>query len=285
MYAYDLVRDQEYVQEDKDDDFASRDLTSILLGDKIVCVGFSRKFTALLKKLDIPCYDISLDTNTGSHRRNIIHVKDKKYEIDGVYFFDTTWDCKDDDTNDFLNSYQHFAKTLFEMHNIDGKDCKYPDIFNDSRKKVLNSLAKYLANDHIDKEDITDNFLNKLFEMEKLAGIENLVKVNEDNIYPYIRYNKEKFREDIIEDICRIYTYYDNPISDDTFMEILTNVRKIEHEQDPEKYPFDSGTIAKICFNSNRFLSICTLSDNNPKTKSVNNIVQAIKKAKVKKML
>ena len=287
MYVYDLVRDQEYVEEEKGTDhFISRDLTSILLGDKIVCVGFSCKFTALLRKLDIPCYDIDFNTDARPHVRNIIHVKDEKYDVDGVYFFDTTWDCKYNDTNDFLNSYQYFAKTLFEMQKINGKGYKYPDIFNNSRDKVVNSFTEYLISNrnHIDKNDITEKFLNKLFEMEKLAGIEKLMKVNEDNIYNYTRCNPENLIEDVIKDIYHVYKYYDKPISDNTFMNLLTNIRKIEHEQDPEKYPFDNDTIFNICFNSNKILALCTLSNNN-RTKNVNNIVNAIKKSKVKKML
>lgn len=54
LLAYDLVRDRYYVMENSDEEYyISRDLTSVLLGDKIVCVGFSNLLSAILNKLGI----------------------------------------------------------------------------------------------------------------------------------------------------------------------------------------------------------------------------------------
>ena len=51
MYVYDMVRDRVYTEVSADEDKnISRDLTSVLLGDKIVCVGYSKIFAILLKK-------------------------------------------------------------------------------------------------------------------------------------------------------------------------------------------------------------------------------------------
>lgn len=52
MYTYYIVRDRFYVEEDENEPCeTSRDLTAVLLGDKIVCLGFSKIFDCIMKKL------------------------------------------------------------------------------------------------------------------------------------------------------------------------------------------------------------------------------------------
>ena len=54
MYAYDLIRDRFYVKEDDAEKYSSsRDLTSVLFGDKIVCVGFANIFNSVEKKFGV----------------------------------------------------------------------------------------------------------------------------------------------------------------------------------------------------------------------------------------
>ena len=85
MYVYDMVRDKVYLEVDEDK-LNSRNLSSALLGDKIVCVGYSVIFQTLLNKLGIDCHKIRLDSleHDGGHARVAIHVKDEKYDVDGV---------------------------------------------------------------------------------------------------------------------------------------------------------------------------------------------------------
>ena len=132
MYVYDLVRDRDrvYVEEDKDEDLSvSRDLTKVLLGDKIVCSGFSNIMNSILKELGFnsSCYTLMLaDDKTRGHERVIVQVDDDKYGVHGVYYFDPTWDCRKDDSRNFLYSYKYFAKTKEEIENM--KKDKYVDI-------------------------------------------------------------------------------------------------------------------------------------------------------------
>ena len=47
MYAYDMVRDKIYAEVDENDDkMISRNLSTALLGDKIVCLGYANVFKA-----------------------------------------------------------------------------------------------------------------------------------------------------------------------------------------------------------------------------------------------
>ena len=53
MYVYDLIRERVYTAENPEEEyFVSRDITSVLLGDKIVCVGFSNLFAAIIENLE-----------------------------------------------------------------------------------------------------------------------------------------------------------------------------------------------------------------------------------------
>ena len=82
MYAYDMVRDKVYVEVDENEDkMISRNLTTALLGDKIVCVGYAKIFKTLVEKLGIECRNVFLmqpDQKEG-HARNVIFVKDDSY--------------------------------------------------------------------------------------------------------------------------------------------------------------------------------------------------------------
>ena len=54
LYAYDLIRNREYIMEEKSEPcYISRDLTSVLSGDKIVCLGYSNIFNAVINNLGI----------------------------------------------------------------------------------------------------------------------------------------------------------------------------------------------------------------------------------------
>ena len=114
ILAYDLIRDRFYVKEDETEDYSvSRDLTSSLLGDKIVCVGFANIFDAVCKKLGFNSMIFLLNNKhdtTSGHARNMVYMIDEKYGIEGIYFFDPTVDCKKDYFNSFLYSYRLFAK-------------------------------------------------------------------------------------------------------------------------------------------------------------------------------
>lgn len=182
MYVYDLVRDRVYKEElITEPPYISRDLTSVLLGNRIVCVGFTNIFNQILENLGITSkkdHLKSIDPNESNHVRNIVYVYDKKYNIEGNYLFDLTLDCKDNiDDNTYLNSYRYFAKTKKEI----------------------------------------------------------------DRYYP-------KYQSITITQISN------TPIDYKTLLEVLYNVRKIEHYENKEKYPLDIETITIITYNSHWLL-------------------------------
>lgn len=114
-FAYDLVRDRVYNEvDDEYSAFDSRDLSSVLLGDNIVCLGYARVFNAVLEGLGIECKEHYLKgkNHTSGHANSIVYIKDDKYNLDGYYVFDPTFDSKKNDNNEYLSSYKHFGKSL-----------------------------------------------------------------------------------------------------------------------------------------------------------------------------
>lgn len=244
MHIYDLIRDRVYVPENAGDGYyASRDLTSVLLGDKIVCVGYVNIFNTILRKLNISCMDFSLaskkDQKTG-HSRSLVYLKDDKYGIDGLYFFDPTFDSKkDDQDNGFLNSYLYFAKSFDQVIVYDGDKYIYHSYEYFDPNKIY-ALDESLQEDRIKFTEIRDmmgySSLNQILNLVGIGPTRRIIDVVE--------------RGDII---CQLYEVSDlanKPIDAKVFVRALYNVRKNEYYENPTKYAFDMDVLTNILVNS-----------------------------------
>lgn len=123
LYAYNIVKKFKKYKENEDDKTSARDLYQIIDNEYMVCVGYSRLLGDLLDKLGIDNYedsvsvDVGLDkiskdvtvlpdfvydektgemrevqTEAAGHSRRMAHIVDPKYNVDGYYFMDPTWD-------------------------------------------------------------------------------------------------------------------------------------------------------------------------------------------------
>lgn len=112
LYAYNVTKKFKKYKENKRDLKSARHTYQILDNDYIVCAGFSNLLGDLLSKLQIESLyysvgiDVGLDkvgpntsviiddfsTKYGGHARRIVNLVDPKYEIDGIYIADPTWD-------------------------------------------------------------------------------------------------------------------------------------------------------------------------------------------------
>lgn len=95
LYAYDIIKSFEYEEAKNKSD--SRSIHSIIRDGKIVCVGYAVFLEQLLKEVGIEATSIStmVPDNKGrlnGHKRNIIKIVDKKYNVNGSFAFDATWD-------------------------------------------------------------------------------------------------------------------------------------------------------------------------------------------------
>ena len=245
MYVYDLVRNRVYLAaDDKDDNSKSRDLSSVLLGDNIVCLGYTRIFNSLLERVGIKTREVLLLDATGSsgHARNEVYVKDDKYNIDGVYYFDATWDSKRKlDDNSYLSSYKYFAKTKEYMDEIDaGKfiDTKFPyfscDIDYELRSTIEQKGFSSLSKDMIKSV----NYMSSLIKGKYL--IDAIIYSENSPFYGNIQVIE------ISEQLSELVEYFDKPIYADVLLEVLYNVRKVQYYQEPDKFPFSLDEFYEI---------------------------------------
>ncbi len=256
MLAYDLVRDRIYkAEQENDSSTLSRDITSVLLGDKIVCVGFANIFDKVLSNLGFKTmmYSIkNVDETKSGHRRNIVYIKDEKYEVEGIYYFDTTWDCKKSvDDVEYLNSYRFFGKLkediekynpnftdrTFEGYN-DGMIWEFEEIVED---KGLKSVPKQMIK--------TFNDISEFIDGKPLINWLLIGNYPPESLPPFI---KNSFNlEQVMEKLCEYRRlFFDEEIEIETLIKVWLTVRKIENSEQPEKYPLSIETLKKVILNS-----------------------------------
>lgn len=244
MYVYDIVRNKVYTKEEQgEDDTVSRDLSSSLLGEKIVCLGYARIFNALLEKVGINSKEIYLYNDTSGHARNEIYIKDDKYNVDGVYYFDTTWDSKKtNDDNNYLLSYKYFAMTKSKMDSIDGNRIKQNN-FSYFSEDMAWEIEDIINTSGI--ESVPQEMVKSLKHMANIIGTSYTLKMLNafHSLSPY--YGK-KTSEELASEIMEIVEYFIKPLSAETLLEVLYNVRKKQYYSNPEKYQFSLNDFYKI---------------------------------------
>lgn len=245
MYLYDLIRNRKYKKADSLAEYnKSSDLTSVLFGEYIVCSGYTELFDYFSQKLGFRTYQYQLKgIECNSHIRNLIYVEDSKYDVDGLYFFDATWDSNKYDNNDFLCYYKFFMKTQEEMEKCDRgrfENNKYFDIDDN----IIQQLKKYETLNILNIYDIKQelliglNHISKLLQkgdmMQNMALLMNGILPSEDIT---------SLLEEYLEKINKPFNY-------EKFCKLLYNVRKIQHEENPEFYPFSYDVISDTTINS-----------------------------------
>lgn len=252
MYTYDQVRNRVYNAENKGDlKSKSRDLSSVLSSDKIVCTGYSNIFSALLSYMGINCLSAELshkhEAKESGHERNIIYVQDEKYDIDGVYYFDTTWDSKmETETNEFLNRYRFFAKTRKQMIEFENDSYIYdqcPYYSDDMVSDIKTVLDEGSLIDFYMKYAKSLNYMSTLVEGEKI--------ITTDCIFTHLSDYKKLDKENILSRLSNIEDKFNKPISAETFIKLLNNVRKIEYYQNSELYPYTLNKLYETYIRSN----------------------------------
>ena len=245
MYVYDMVRDRVYTEvSDDEDKNISRDLTSVLLGDKIVCVGYSKIFAILLKKFGIDCKQVVLRhiDNGSGHMRCVIYIKDDKYDVDGVYYFDPTWDSKKNKLdNEFLYSYKYFARTKNIMDSLDGEkliDKAFP-YYSDNLVLEFSEQVDKVGFEGLSKEMIKS--INTMYSL-----INDKVLINMAYFDPIAYSMLRPSKEEIVKELESIVDYFDRPITADILLKVLYNVRKQQYYSNEQKYPFGVEEFSKI---------------------------------------
>lgn len=254
MYAYDLIRTKVYNEEkEEESQNLSRDLTSVLLGDKIVCVGYANIFEKVVAGLGIKVQQhrmINKNHQKTGHRINIVYINDEKYDINGIYYFDLTWNSKTNEIdNNYLNSYLFFAKTKKQIDKY--YQCRYQDnTFKALSEELISKTEELLKKDNVEK--LTSYMMISINEISRFIDDIDLFELRLNFPIPEVKKRAiERFdKEETIKKLRKYNNLFDKPLSANILLQALYNVRKIEYYENPEKYAFDFKTISTIAYNS-----------------------------------
>lgn len=244
MYVYDLVRNRVYTVEDKQEEtYVSRDLSKVLSGDKIVCLGYANIFNALLNYLGINSQVVYLDSKDSldsreGHARNIVYVKDPKYHIDGVYYFDPTWNSKRNETDkSYLYEYDCFAKTKAYM---DERDLHY---YKDIQCPMYSSHLYEDIKAIVESGNITElyPYASTIKYMQRMVQEPEVLDIM--SVHPIFSKHKKFDANTFLKRFKIVFEKFNKEISAETMVELLNNVRKLEYYQNSEWYLYSINDI------------------------------------------
>lgn len=233
MYLYDTIRDRVYCEDDLDK-MSARNISSVLFGDKIVCLGFANIFNVALKQLGIHTMKEIICKNNirKGHARNIVYIDDPKYEFNSISFFDLTFDSKKQESDDsFLQSYTYFARPLSYFKEKERKTNHSETIpfFDLNEKERLNTIHNINELDDIKSHDF-------LFSMMKIGKLSDKTL----NLLSFIDILTGKIKKNSVEEEYHKYnSLLETNISPETFAKCLFNVRMKQQEINPERFHLD----------------------------------------------
>lgn len=250
IYAYDFARDRIYVSEEKNQDLSeSRDLFKALYGDKIVCVGYARIFSAILKQLGMTSSLYTIRSEDGGHAIAIARITDEKYDVDGIFYFDPTRDRKLDESNDHFFGYRTFATSRGEALAYGHyKDETLQDLDYDTYKKIVERVQ--LQNAHFTSDS---KFYSSVCNIIKFLDGKTIY--HGDKSYEYGPSNLIKNTPDALEKLDLFFDLINQEIDPRKKMEAIARVRKIEYYENSEKYPFSPVVLGSINRNSQPYYS------------------------------
>ncbi len=276
LYAYMIVSNR-LIIDNKKNISLSRSIYGVLNTKYIVCVGYSEFLREIVKRLNLKNVKIFLNNviirGNGKinslHRNLIIYVKDEKYNIDGYFYFDPTWDASK------LNHLNFFMLQLREIKNInkfditedkvkfDGitKDNYRREYFRPFNRPVLNNCVSFFNNsaklckefEDFIKSDKNYSEVLKDFTMKDDKNLEN------NN---YLILDDDEIVKDSKANYKYIFNLIDSKNKDldfENFCKLLRNViykkedklNKLQKDELIENIIEENIKFNKICFNDN----------------------------------
>lgn len=262
VFIFDVVRDREYVKEDETEDLnVSRNLSDVVSSSKIVCAGYANLFSAIANKVGIyteMATWFSNDSCASGHASNICYVNDPIYDVHGVVEVDVTLGRKRNFSNDFLNNYGAFGKSI----SIARERNIVLNLEQDCRENMFkNVLRRYKA--IFDDYEIIKNvkFMYKNFVLNFISALEKYKITIGEDISDCIELRKMidgdfevesislKLKE-LFEDFK--YSCFEFNVDYVVFSNVLYNVRRVECAIDHNKYLLSIFRLSKILENSYR---------------------------------
>lgn len=168
MLIYEEVTDHIYKEDESYYLLSSSHWIPVVNGDTIVCTGYASLIQEISKRVfsdkevlildnDVDVFDKRTDEKIDAHASNIVLIKDKKYNINGMFYLDSCWDSIEHKGE--KKGYAYCCTPLFDI-------AQHKLFYFDFRKVY-----------HYNLEEIYDNFfgfnkLNKFF--KKLPFLKEL---------------------------------------------------------------------------------------------------------------
>ena len=160
---------------------------------KIVCAGYVKLLREMLYRMGIKDsieWDVyapsegPLGPSTSNHSRMVVHLVDPKYNIDGIYMADPTWDSHSLDKH----RYEHMLMSEEELFKIDSElnpdYLRLKDLCYEGDKLNVESLSS-LFNNTIPKDVIIKGFLAVNRFLDK-----NMTMAKSDDDYSRLEYDE-----------------------------------------------------------------------------------------------
>ena len=222
----------------------ARVLDKILFNNYIVCRGFAELFVALLDKVGIKAFDIDVEFykekevinifdyakltkeqikakegNIAYHSRVLVRLVDSKYNIDGLFIADPTWD------NDLISHYFNYSSlTPYEM-SLENEKFYETDIsilnvssskeFMEKIRKLPNAVNYFLK--FIEKLDFHYfKYLKNTYELD-VTNVDMIL-----DIYNYIiMHTKKRVPEEVRNQALEVLFYFiHSDLNQDYFSQI-----------------------------------------------------------------
>ena len=160
---------------------------------------------------------------------------DKKYNIDGVYFLDATWDSKKSEEDKlYPYRYKYFLKTFEEILDEDKNSYYYDRLSID-----VNKLSQMKASE-LDYSDEDDKKI-----IDTIGTLSNLVYTETTCFLLYLKIdpsyrNTLPISENEVEEIAQnLVSLFNKKMSAETFIRLYMSVKSLEYYINPIKTNLD----------------------------------------------
>lgn len=203
IYVYDIAKKFKYKKSEDNYSMEGRQLHKIFNTDKIICSGYTRIISQVLNELGIKTGIYKLITKDNQlHARNIVYIKDEKYDINCIYSMEPTWESALKEEY----SYSLFLTPIKELKKSFPLERFRKDIDVLCGEKTINeislmdriSLYQFFNNKDLSQSEIEkiikiankkaslENFMQALINVKTAQGIsKNIISVNVNNIINY----------------------------------------------------------------------------------------------------
>ena len=248
MYIYDDLKSRMFQEEKENEDARlSRDLSEVLFNDKIVCEGYANIFASILNILGINNKIVYLDSRISDkgHARNCIYVNDPKYNVDGVYFFDATFDSRmSEDDKMYPNYFRFFAKPIDYFQKIDGS--LVDALFEAYNKDIYNQALIAIKTNDLQSIKFMYKTINN---MGRMVGEENLLDLMYFMDFSpfYGKFNIEEFEVKF----KNIVNKFNKVIPAETLILLYNNVKKVEYYESDKEFNYNINYVYDAAVRSN----------------------------------